>query len=111
MRFRRAALFLWVSISRTLRADLSLFADAAVGLVCMLIVHGTADDAYADAGKLFAALRRLGRPAQLASYEGQGHVIYEWNRASAIDAARRMVDFYRTHLGDPNEGMKKASSP
>jgi dipeptidyl aminopeptidase/acylaminoacyl peptidase len=67
----------------------------------LLIVHGTDDEAYHDAQKLFTALRRLDRPAQLASYAGQGHVIYEWNRASAIDAARRMVEFYRKHLGDP----------
>ena len=74
----------------------------------VLIVHGTKDDAYSDAGKFFSALRRLGKPAQLASYQDQGHVIYEWRRASAIDAAQRMVESYRKHFGrlcttrDPN---------
>ena len=67
----------------------------------LLLVHGDQDMAYHDAQKLFTALRRLDRPAQLASYAGQGHVIYEGNRPSAIDAARRMMEFYRRHLGDP----------
>ncbi len=65
----------------------------------VLIVHGTADMAYHDAGKLFTALRRLRKPAQLASYLDQGHVIHLWRRASAVDAARRMVEFFRRHLG------------
>jgi dipeptidyl aminopeptidase/acylaminoacyl peptidase len=72
-----------------------------------LIVHGTADGAYHDAGKLFTALKRLGRPAQLASYQDQGHVIYEWRRESAIDAAQRMIEFYRRHLGDPKQRTPK----
>ena len=61
--------------------------------------YGTADMAYHDAGKLFTALRRLRKPAQLASYLDQGHVIHLWRRASAVDAARRMVEFFRRHLG------------
>ncbi len=64
----------------------------------VLIVHGTADDAYHDAGKLFTALRRLGRPAQLASYLEQGHVIRSWRREAAVDAARRIVEFFDRHL-------------
>ena len=67
----------------------------------LLLVHGTADEAYHDAQKLFTALRRLDRPAQLASYADQGHVISEWKRASAVDAAQRMVEFLRGHLGEP----------
>jgi dipeptidyl aminopeptidase/acylaminoacyl peptidase len=99
----------WANVRRYL--ENSPYYNADKIFTPVLIVHGTADDAYADAGKLFAALRRLGRPAQLASYEGQGHVIYEWNRASAIDAAKRMVEFYRTHLGNPGEATRKASPP
>jgi dipeptidyl aminopeptidase/acylaminoacyl peptidase len=67
----------------------------------MLIVHGDKDNAWHDAQKLFAALRRLDRPAQFAGYEGQGHVIWEWRVPAAVDASRRMVEFYRRHLGDP----------
>ena len=72
----------------------------------LLIVHGDKDMSYRDAEKLFSALRRLDRPAEFASYGGEGHVIYEWKRAAAADAARRMVEFYRRHLGDPMAGRR-----
>lgn len=65
----------------------------------LLLIHGDKDNAYHDAQKLFSALRRLDRPVQLASYGGMGHVIYEWTRPNAVDAAQRIVDFIRTHLG------------
>lgn len=67
----------------------------------LLLVHGDEDNAYHDAQKLFTALRRLDRPVQLATYRGMGHVISEWTRPNAVDAAERMVEFLRRHLGDP----------
>ena len=89
----------WADVRRYL--DNSPYYNADKITTPVLIVHGTADMAYHDAGKLFTALRRMGKPAQLASYLDQGHVISSWKRESAIDAARRMVEFYRRHLGDP----------
>ncbi len=89
----------WADVRRYL--DNSPYYNADKITTPVMIVHGTADMAYHDAGKLFTALRRLGKPAQLASYLDQGHVISSWKRESAIDAARRMVEFYRRHLGDP----------
>ncbi len=70
----------------------------------LLLIHGDKDNAYHDAQKLFSALRRLERPVQLATYGGMGHVIYEWTRPNAVDAAQRIVDFIRTHLGPPKVG-------
>jgi dipeptidyl aminopeptidase/acylaminoacyl peptidase len=67
----------------------------------LLLIHGDKDMAYHDAQKLFTALRRLDRPVQLATYGGMGHVIYEWTRPNAVDAARRIVAFVQGHLGDP----------
>lgn len=64
----------------------------------LLIVHGDDDMAYHDGVKLFSALKRLERPAQLASYHGEGHVIWNWRRKNAADAAGRMVEFYDRHL-------------
>ena len=87
----------WANVRRYL--DNSPYYNADKIRTPVLIVHGTADMAYHDAGKLFTALRRLGKPAQLASYLDQGHVIYLWRRASAVDAARRMVRFFGRHLG------------
>lgn len=65
------------------------------------VVHGYADMAYHDGQKPFTALRRLDRPVQFASYAGQGHVISSWKGARAVDAAQRIVEFYRRHLGNP----------
>jgi len=90
----------WANLTRYL--DNSPYYQADKIRTPMLLIHGDADMAYHDAQKLFSALRRLDRPAVLAAYAGQGHVISEWKRRSAIDAAERMVAFYRRHLGDPS---------
>ena len=67
----------------------------------LLIIHGRDDTTCAvnDAEKMFSALRRLGRTAQLAVYEGEGHAIFAWEQKQAVDAAERMLDFLRRHLG------------
>ncbi len=69
----------------------------------LLIIHGRLDRGCPVRGAegMFAALRRLGRTAQLAVYEGEGHVIYEWDLANATDAATRMLDFLDRHLKPP----------
>jgi dipeptidyl aminopeptidase/acylaminoacyl peptidase len=90
----------WANLRRYV--DNSPYYQADKIFTPILLVHGDDDMAYHDAQKLFSALRRLDRPAQLVSYAGQGHVISEWKRASATDAARRMVEFLRRHLGNPS---------
>lgn len=74
----------------------------------LLIVMGE-DDAITniDAPKLFAGLRRLERPAQLLSYPGEGHVIFDWSVEHAADVSRRMVEFLRKHLGETGTGTDK----
>ncbi|MHB1328691.1 MAG: alpha/beta hydrolase family protein, partial [Gemmatimonadales bacterium] len=89
----------WANVRRYL--DNSPYYQADKIFTPILLVHGDEDMAYHDAQKLFSALRRLDRPAQFASYAGQGHVIWEWKRSSAVDASRRIVDFLRRHLGTP----------
>jgi dipeptidyl aminopeptidase/acylaminoacyl peptidase len=96
----------WANVRRYI--DNSPYYQADKIFTPLLIVHGDEDMAYHDGQKLFTALRRLDRPAQLASYAGQGHVIYEWKRAAAVDAAQRMVEFFRTHLGAP--GTKRMTA-
>jgi dipeptidyl aminopeptidase/acylaminoacyl peptidase len=66
----------------------------------ILIIHGRADDACPvdDAERMFGALKRLNRTAELAVYENEGHVVYEWEKKQAIDAAQRMLDFLRRHI-------------
>lgn len=67
----------------------------------LFLVQGIDDLGFSDAQKMYTALRRLGRPAQLSLYEGSGHYIGVWPRANAIDASKRVVAFFREHLGDP----------
>ncbi|MCD9032120.1 prolyl oligopeptidase family serine peptidase [Luteimonas sp. Y-2-2-4F] len=66
----------------------------------LLIVAGENDNAvpFEESKRLFVGLRRLERPAQLAIYPGEGHVVSDWSVAHAADASRRMVDFLRRHL-------------
>lgn len=66
----------------------------------LLIVAGESDDTvpYAESKKFFVGLRRMDRPVQLAIYPGQGHVIFTWSKASAIDVSQRMLDFLDKHL-------------
>ena len=66
----------------------------------ILLIHGRDDDGCPvhDAEKMFMALKHLDRTAQLAVYEDQGHVVYEWEQKQAIDAAERMLDFLHHHL-------------
>jgi dipeptidyl aminopeptidase/acylaminoacyl peptidase len=67
----------------------------------LLIIHGRQDVSCPaqEAEKMFVALRRLGRTAQLAVYEGEGHVITDWEPEHAVDAADRMLSFLRRYTG------------
>jgi dipeptidyl aminopeptidase/acylaminoacyl peptidase len=58
----------------------------------VLMLHGTADMYTAHASEeLFLGLQQLGRTAQLALYEGEGH--YGWSKRDSEDALRRTLDF------------------
>jgi len=87
----------WANLRRYL--DNSPYYQADKIRTPLLIVHGDADMAYHDAEKLFSALRRLDRTVQLAAYHGQGHVVSSWTLPNAMDAAKRMVEFYQRYLG------------
>lgn len=67
----------------------------------LLLVSGEGDQRVPsdESKKLFVALRRLDKPAELALYAGQGHVIAEWTQASAVDVSQRIVAFLSKHLG------------
>jgi dipeptidyl aminopeptidase/acylaminoacyl peptidase len=64
----------------------------------LLLVHGDADRAIDEARKLFTALQRLERHAELAVYPGQGHGITIWKPESSRDALKRMLAFLERHL-------------
>jgi dipeptidyl aminopeptidase/acylaminoacyl peptidase len=73
----------------------------------LLIVHGGADSNVNDAQKMFTALRRLDRTAQLAIYPGEGHTIHYWSLDHAVDATQRIVSFLDHYV----KGPKPSPSP
>jgi dipeptidyl aminopeptidase/acylaminoacyl peptidase len=66
----------------------------------LLIIHGEKDSTcpVEDAKKMFNALKRLDREAELAVYAGEGHVPGDWALVNAVDATKRMLDFLERHL-------------
>lgn len=66
----------------------------------LLLIHGKKDDALpaTEAEKMFNALKRLNRTAQLAVYDGEGHVPGWWSLVNAVDATQRMLDFLGRHM-------------
>ena len=72
----------------------------------LLLVHGKKDETcpVEDAEKMFNALKRLGRTAQLAVYDGEGHVPGTWSLVNAVDATQRMVDWLEKYMSPPTGG-------
>jgi dipeptidyl aminopeptidase/acylaminoacyl peptidase len=66
----------------------------------LLILHGENDYAcdVRDAKRMFIALKRLDKTAQLAIYEGEGHVPYEWSLDNGVDAINRILHFLDKYL-------------
>lgn len=66
----------------------------------VLLIHGEKDDTcpVEEAQKMFNALKRLNRSAELAIYAGEGHVPDEWSLVNAVDAAQRMLAFLDAHV-------------
>ncbi|WP_138379221.1 alpha/beta hydrolase family protein [Luteithermobacter gelatinilyticus] len=60
----------------------------------LLLLQGTEDHLPEESEKMFNALHRLGRTAQLALYDGEGHVIENWRRQNALDATRRIIRIF-----------------
>ena len=76
----------------------------------LLMLHGANDDTcpVVDAKKMFNALERLGKTAQLAVYKGEGHVVWDWSKANAVDAYQRVLDFFDKYLsGQKSEPKEK----
>jgi dipeptidyl aminopeptidase/acylaminoacyl peptidase len=88
----------WSDLRRYL--DNSPYARADRIRTPLLILHGRDDPTcpVSEAEKMFSALRRLGRTAQLAVYEGEGHAIHEWDSKHAFDAVDRVLDFLRRQM-------------
>jgi dipeptidyl aminopeptidase/acylaminoacyl peptidase len=66
----------------------------------LLLIHGSNDDGSPVEGaeKMFIALKRLNKTAQLAIYEKEGHTVDNWSLAKAVDATERILKFLNTYL-------------
>ncbi|MGD8778399.1 MAG: prolyl oligopeptidase family serine peptidase [Ignavibacteria bacterium] len=66
----------------------------------LLMLHGKNDYAcdFRDAQRMFVAMKRLDKTAQLAVYEGEGHVPCEWSLANGVDAVNRILNFLDKYL-------------
>ena len=64
----------------------------------LLIVHGTDDTAAAPflSDEVFVDLRRLGKEAVYAKYEGEGHGLRMY--ANQVDYWYRAIDWFDKHL-------------
>lgn len=65
----------------------------------VLILQGTEDKVCAaQAGPMYAALRRLGKTAEYVRYHGEGHAPIGWKETNKKDYLRRILDWLNTHL-------------
>ncbi|PWT91140.1 MAG: hypothetical protein C5B54_05875, partial [Acidobacteria bacterium] len=66
----------------------------------LLLIHGGNDDTspVQDAEKMFVALQRLNKTAQLAVYDKEGHTINTWSLEKAVDATQRILDFLARYI-------------
>jgi dipeptidyl aminopeptidase/acylaminoacyl peptidase len=96
---------IWSDVARVVRNSPYYNADKIH--TPMLIMQGGDDVFVVEAQKLFVALRRLGRPVQLAVYAGSGHVLSDWPCAQAIDGAARIVNFLDRWLKAPETAGAK----
>ncbi|MFA5140849.1 MAG: prolyl oligopeptidase family serine peptidase [Elusimicrobiota bacterium] len=69
----------------------------------LLMIKGDQDDfgEVQDAQRMFTAMRRLGKTAQLAVYPGEGHEPKLWSVAHGTDAAERIAAFVERYLSRP----------
>jgi len=64
----------------------------------VLIIHGDRDWNLPQAWELFSGLRRLGKIAELAIYEGEGHWQGTWSRANIVDRWGRVLAWFDRYL-------------
>ncbi len=74
----------------------------------MLIVHGALDSMpVAQADELFVGLRRLGKKAVYARYEGEGHWQGTWGYSNAVDYWDRVLGWFDEHIGPGSASREK----
>jgi len=66
----------------------------------LLLIHGGADETVPPylSGEIFVGLRRLGKEAVFALYEGEDHWEGSWSYRNQIDYLQRVLIWFDTHL-------------
>jgi dipeptidyl aminopeptidase/acylaminoacyl peptidase len=66
----------------------------------LLLIHGGNDDTcpVQDAEKMFVALKRLNKTAELVVYDKEGHTINNWSLEKAVDATQKILDFFAKYI-------------
>jgi dipeptidyl aminopeptidase/acylaminoacyl peptidase len=66
----------------------------------LLMLSGSLDYVpHGNIGEMFVGLRRMGKEAEFAVYEGEGHWAGGWGFANAVDYCNRIIDWFDTHIG------------
>jgi dipeptidyl aminopeptidase/acylaminoacyl peptidase len=66
----------------------------------ILVICGSCDILCAHtSNELFSVLRRLGKRARFAQYQGESHWPGTWSTASQRDYYQRLLDWFDSHLG------------
>lgn len=70
----------------------------------VLLIHGGADKAVDPflASEVFVGLRRLGKEAEFARYDGEDHSELTWSYANQEDYVKRLIDWFESHLKTPH---------
>lgn len=67
----------------------------------LLIVHGSRDDSAVApflAEEVFADMRRLGKQAEFAKYEGESHTPQDWSYPNQVDLSNRIIEWLDRYL-------------
>lgn len=66
----------------------------------LLLVHGAEDNVAPSflADEIFVGLRRLGKEAEYAKYEGEGHWEGAWGHINQVDYLNRIIDWFDKYL-------------
>jgi dipeptidyl aminopeptidase/acylaminoacyl peptidase len=78
----------------------------------ILIIHGVQDLGTGQhvAEEMFVGLRRLGKRATYAVYDGEGHYPERWRYRNARDFVNRVLGWFEKHLPDPSRQSAPASA-
>ena len=68
----------------------------------LLIIHGTADRGISPflSDEIFVCLRRLGKVAEYAKYEGEDHETANWKYANQVDYWERSINWLNRYLAE-----------